>query len=132
MAIPLILFDAALGTERDRARFMLGDTGALLDDAGGQVWLLQDETLDALIETYGFREAVALAADGLVARFAQEPDSYADEGGVKVEWRERIDAWRDLAKRMRVSAVGDVASVIQGGRYESAPSTGPDMSALRL
>lgn len=82
---------------RDRARQLLGDTGE--DPAG--VFLLQDETILALLALFPFSEAVAELAEGLATRFAQQPDEYNDEGGTKVSWKKRVDQWNLLAMTRR-------------------------------
>lgn len=97
-----------------RARYMLGDTGRLKDDAGATVWLLDQEEIDALITTFGFSEGVAQLADGLAVRFAQEPDKYADEGGVEIEWSSRINAWQSLANRLRTGEIASDISIASG------------------
>jgi len=64
-------FDLNLQTARDRARLALYDTGTLLDASGTPVWFFQDETLDQLLELYGYNEGLAQAAEALFMRFAQ-------------------------------------------------------------
>jgi hypothetical protein len=124
-------FDPNLLVPRDRARYALGDTGVLIGPEGNPVWLLQDETLDSLIACNGYNEGLALAADGLVARYAQEPDVYLDASGVRVEWGSRLDAWVALAKRMRAQPETREQVVI-GGRYESGQLRRPDTSGFRF
>lgn len=83
-------------TPKDRARKLLGDTGV-----DGGVFLLTDEEIDSEIATLGFNEAVAQLAMGLASRFAQYPDKTDTPGGSTVEWRERIQQWKDLAAMIR-------------------------------
>lgn len=111
------------GSELFRARFALGDT----DVANA---LLQDEEIEAQIAMYGYAEGVALCCDGLVTRFAQDPDEASDEGGVKVVWRERIAAWKDLAKRLRAGQVQTEEPVAKGAAM-SGVLTAPDMTDYR-
>lgn len=113
-------FDSSLPTLRDRARLALGDTGLLRDDAGDPVWLMQDETLDALLEQ-GYEPGVAEAADALVSQFAQLPTKIGEDEGLNQEWSERIRAWRDLAARMRLarptgSTGSSIGGLVAGGR----------------
>lgn len=109
---------------RDRARFLLGDTDT-------SQALLQDEEIDALLATFAFKEAVAQCCDHLVSRFAQRPDDYQDEGGVKVKWTERVKAWQGLAKRLRSGDVQTEASVPTG--FSAVGNiTAPDTSELKF
>lgn len=110
----------AIGSSsKDRARHLLGDTGILKDEAGSAVWLMSDEEIAALIATFGFNEGVAQCADGLSVRFAQSPDSYKDEAGVEVSWGERIDAWQNLAARLRSGTIQQ-----ESARTYRAPQAG--------
>lgn len=80
-----------------RARYELGDTNpdkALLDDA----------EINGLITYHGYSAGVAKLADGLAAKYAQEPDEYEDEGGVKVKWSYKVKVWQETAKRLRAEA----------------------------
>ncbi len=86
-----------LSLDRDRARFLLGDT----DTATA---LLQDESIDAMLGLYDFNEAVAQMAMGLATQFAQEPDKLDQDGGLVQTWTERVAAWHALAKDMRSKA----------------------------
>ena len=98
-------FSPTLTNPIDRARYALGDTGNL-DANGSPVWLIAQDTLQALLDANGYAEGVAEAADGLVARFSQDPDLYRQESGLQVEWKNRLQAWRDLATRMRTTKPG--------------------------
>jgi hypothetical protein len=116
-------WDASLASPRDRARLALGDTGLLKDGAGQAIWLLQNETLDALLAG-GYNEGVALAAEALIAQFSQLPDRLEEQEGLIQEWGERIAAWRDLAARMR-SGMRAGQSLTVGGRTASASRPAP-------
>lgn len=97
-------FNPALPTQLDRARFALGDKHN--NSVAGEVAepLLQDETIQAMIDRFGYREGVAQLADGLVAEYAQMPDSITDDT-TKMQWSSRLDAWRELASSMRSGVV---------------------------
>ena len=127
-------YSPALGTDRDRARFIVGDTGELLDSSGEQVWLLQDETIEALLSQFGYAEGVAQICEALISRFAQEPDQYEEEGGIQVRWSERIKAWKELARRMRDKGdASEEASGTRGAAYQLGQSTAPaGLSDFRL
>ena len=97
-----------------RARLQLGDTGRLKDDAGATVWMLEQDEIDAMVVTFGYSEGVAVLADSLAVRFAQEPDRYTDESGVAVVWTQRIKEWSDLADKLRSGDVSVDVSVPSG------------------
>lgn len=84
-----------------KARYMIGDTGRLLDKNNEVIWLLSDDEVTAAISG-GFNEGVATLCDGLINRFAQEPDRYEDEANVKLEWVNRLKGWESLARRLRL------------------------------
>jgi hypothetical protein len=86
-------YDPTLPTDKDTARFWLGDTGT--------IELLSDAQYDAVITLYGLEPGTAFLADGLVAQFAQLATSVSLPSGLSVTWAERIRAWRDLAIRLR-------------------------------
>lgn len=111
-------YDPAVLTAKDRARLILGDTGALRDSSGGVVWLIPDETIQSRIDGLGFQPGLAELADSLATRFSQEPDEYEDESGVRVRWNERIEEWRRIAAAARKGTVGGFGRP-QKGRYRS-------------
>lgn len=113
-----------------QARFQLGDKGQLRDEAGDQVWLLQDEEIQSNLELFGYNEGVARVADALAVQYAQEPSEYQDEGGVKVKWADRIQTWRSLAALLRTPSAATATPT--GGGYLSRPSLGPYMGGFRL
>lgn len=87
-------FNPALTTNRDHIRLALGDT----DTAAP---LVDDATIDAMLARFGYLEVLAQLAGSLVTQFGQRPDEYGESGGVKMTWKERIQAWRDLASAAR-------------------------------
>lgn len=89
-------FDPGLGTARDRARFAVGDT----DNTAP---LEPDTTYDAAIALYGEEVGTATIAEGLAARYGQEPDSFSSDG-TSISWRSRVTTWLALAKRLREQA----------------------------
>lgn len=105
-----------------RARFQLGDTDSARP-------LLQDAEITGMIAVYGDAEGVAQLADGLVSKYAQEPDEYEDEGGVKVKWSYKVKIWQDLAKRLRAGEAK--VDPEQFSAYAIAPLSGPDVSGVR-
>lgn len=107
-------FDSTLPTPRDRARLALGDTGFLKDEAGDQIWLLPNETLDALLDQ-GYEIGVADAAEALVSQFAQLPTKLGEDEGLNQEWGERIAAWKALASRMRSARPTNTPQATVGG-----------------
>lgn len=95
-------------TTPDLARELLGDNATTpgtttipAEDA-----LLSDEHIAAILsERGGLALAVAWLADELVTRYAQEPGSVTLPNGLSVTWRERVDAWTQLAARMRAQGI---------------------------
>ena len=81
------------------ARRALGDTS---NDAALE--LLTDAEIEALIDADGYNLALALLADGLSVRFAQEPGSVSLPSGLSVTWRDRVEEWRLIATRYRALA----------------------------
>lgn len=112
-----------------RARFALGDKGQMTDDAGSVIWHLSDEEINSLIAQYGYAEGVAQLAEGLAVQFAQEPDQYDDEGGVKVRWGDRIKAWLELARSLRQGASRDNSKI--DSRQLLGTLSQPDVSGIR-
>jgi hypothetical protein len=114
---------------KDRARFTLADVGALTDDAGAAVWLLQDEEIQAYVDMYGFAEGVAQCAERLAALAAQEPTKFKDETGLEVDWGKRWESWMETARKLRsgvASVKGALGSTVASGRV-----VGPDMTGVR-
>jgi hypothetical protein len=105
-----------------RARFQLGDT----DHTNP---LVDDDEINALITVYGYAEGVAQVADGLVSKFAQEPDEYEDEGGVKVKWGQKIKVWQDLARRLRDGIAKVDPSIVRSPMIGTL--TSPDLTGMR-
>lgn len=86
-------YDLNLPTEKDHIRYALGD----IDPENP---LLQDETILAKLQAFGYGEALAQLAEGLASQFAQEPDSFTSDG-MRISWTERVANWRALAKSAR-------------------------------
>lgn len=86
-------FDPSLAEPRDVSRFWLGDWG--------EVELLTDDQYDASLSAYGLEPGTAFLADGLAAKYAQQPDRVTLPSGLSVAWSERVKAWAALALRLR-------------------------------
>lgn len=112
-------FDARLPTAKDRLRFALGDTDVTQPAA-------QDETYVAVLALHAADEQLAAIqmADSLILRYAQQPDVVDVDGAIKVSWRDRLPAWRELAARLRAitGAPGATATYIQGGNLTTVGS----------
>jgi hypothetical protein len=93
-------FDEELPSDLDRARFELGDTTVESEEDA----LLSDEAIAAVIAWKGYTAGVAYLAEGLIARFGQEPDSVRLPSGLSVSFRDRIAVWTRLANRKAASA----------------------------
>lgn len=90
-------YDDTLPTDLDKARALLGDTSS--------TELLTDDHIEAVLALYPFNSAVAFMAEGLAARFAQNPSSVALPSGLSVSWSERVKYWKGLAEQMRSGGV---------------------------
>ena len=126
-------YDADLiGTsELFRARYLLGDTGALKDAAGTAVYYLSDAAITGMIAAMGYQEGVAQLADGLITRAGMEPTEYEDDAGLKFKMSDRIPSWERLASKMRGGTIAPgVTPVVVTGPL-SGISTGPDMTNWR-
>ncbi len=98
-------------TDKDRARELLGDnavtpgTSAIPDEDA----LLSNEHINQILADRGsLALGTAWLADELVTRFAQEPGT-VNIGGISVSWRERVEAWAALAKRLREEGIAPAA-----------------------
>ena len=107
-------FNVSLTSDRDYARLLLGDTDVPTNA------LHQDETYDKCMTDLGFNLGVALLADSLVTRFAQEPEEYEQaESGASIKLRERLKAWKEIASKLRSGEIdlgklkGDTAYIVR-------------------
>lgn len=96
-------YDPGLSTATDRIRFAVQD----IDDAAP---LLATATYTALLARYTATDAATAedratvaAAEALLVKFAQSPDSVEVTGAVKVAWKYRLEAWRELANGLRLA-----------------------------
>jgi hypothetical protein len=99
-------FDEELPSDLDRARFELGDTTVEPEEDA----LLSDEAIAAVIAWKGYTAGVAYLAEGLIARFGQEPDSVRLPSGLAVSFRDRIAVWTRLANRKAASVSASSSS----------------------
>jgi hypothetical protein len=93
-------YSASSTTDRNTARFLLGDTS---NDVATE--LLTDAQIDAVITLHGYNGGVAYLAEGLAARFAQKVSSVSLPGGLSAAWSERVKYWTRLAEQMRAGGV---------------------------
>lgn len=93
-------YSASSTTDRNTARFLLGDTS---NDVATE--LLTDAQIDAMLTLYGYNPGVAFLAEGLAARFAQQVSSVSLPGGLSAAWSERVRYWKGLAEQMRSGGV---------------------------
>lgn len=103
----------------------------LLGDTDTINYLLRDVTIDAMISQFGYREGVAQLATSLAVSKAQDPSSYKADGGVEVQWSERVAMWRALAKDMRTTIEPPSSPVVRSGSA-GASLRNPDTSKLRF
>jgi hypothetical protein len=95
-------FDWGLGRALDRLRFAVGDTEVA--EA-----LLPDESYEAALAMYDGdeRRATLVLAEGLIARYAREPEKVVvEDSRVEVSWKERLAGWTALVARLRAELSG--------------------------
>lgn len=104
-------YGSGLSTALDRIRFALGDTDETLA-------MLPDETILGALGVNGSdeRRATISLAEGLMARYAREPDDVKTEGRA-ISWKDRLAAWRSLVARLR-SELGTAGGLMQVHRAQ--------------
>ena len=117
-------YGSGLSTALDRIRFALGDTDETLA-------MLPDETILGALDVNGSdeRRATISLAEGLMARYAREPDDVTTEGRA-ISWRDRLAAWRSLVGRLR-SELGTAGGLMQVHRAQRVPVNMPEYYAGR-
>jgi hypothetical protein len=87
-----------LPTDRDRARYLLGDTDVDPEENA----LRTNEHYNAVLAAEAtFEAAVILIANSLIAEFAQEPDTIRLVNGLSISFKERIKAWERLVTQLQ-------------------------------
>lgn len=122
--------NASVANSVDRARRLLADTGSILDASGVALWEYTDEEIAGWIQVDGFAEGVAKLADSLATKFSREPSSYADDGGLRVEFKERIAQLSKLAKELRGAVITN-SPVPSGGNFIGGVLPNPSTAGLR-
>jgi hypothetical protein len=122
--------NASVANSVDRARRLLADTGELLSEGGIVVFEFTDEEIAGWIEVDGFAEGVAKLAGSLAIKFSREPSSYADDGGLRVEFKERIAQLNKLAKDLRAQVVTNTPAP-EGGVFVGGTLLNPSTAGLR-
>jgi hypothetical protein len=113
-------YDETLPTDRDRARYLLGDT-AVDPEADA---LRTDEHYDAVLaDEPTFEAAVILIANSLITEFAQEPDSIRLVNGLSISFKERIDAWDRLVTQMQATQTAAAAAATQRAASSDSVAT---------
>jgi hypothetical protein len=97
-------YDDTLPTDKDYVRFVLGDTET--------AELLTDAQILAVLATMTRNSTIAFLAQGLAARYAQNPDRVTLPSGLSVAWSERVKYWRDLAASGGTLGSGGAFSVM--------------------
>jgi hypothetical protein len=88
------------GTDRDRVRFMVGDTVNLNH-------LVENEEIDDILSIQPVLSyAAASTADAIAAHFAREAD--LSIGATSISLSQKAEAYRKLADRLRKSGAGDI------------------------
>jgi hypothetical protein len=88
-------YDGASGSDKDSARRLLGDVGAVLAN-GLPVFFFSDETISGVLAREGFNAGLVSLARGLRSQFAMQPSELQDASGFRVKWNERISALDSL------------------------------------
>jgi hypothetical protein len=103
-------YNEALPTDRDRARYLLGDTAVEPEEDA----LRTDEHYNAVLASEpSFEAAVILIANGLIAEFGQEPDSIRLVSGLTISFKERVKAWERLVKQLQTTVATAAAAATQ-------------------
>ena len=97
-------FDPVLATYKDWVRLATQDTDP-------QCPMLQDETINALIQTLGYSRALASACTAIISMYAQQPDFYQQHFSQEFQWRERIPALKALRERAEAGLEPDPFSM---------------------
>jgi hypothetical protein len=111
----MFTYDVVHAEARDRIRFALGDTDSTEP-------MLQDETIEAVLEQYGNDEdrTIAHLAGGLVSRYSRMPDTIRKDDGTEVRWKDRLTAWRSLAgQTTAATASGGGMMTRRATRYDT-------------
>jgi len=94
-------YDQTLSTLKDHVRLALGDVPSNQVSGAVDDPLLQDETIAAKLDAFGYCEALAQLAEGLITLIGQRPSSYDETGGLSLGWSERINSWRNIVEAAR-------------------------------
>ena len=115
-------YGSGLSTALDRIRFALGDTDVTLV-------MLSDAMIQGALDVNGSdeRRATITLAEGLMARYAREPDDVTTEG-LKISWKDRLAAWRSLVARLR-SELGTPGGLMQVHRAQRVAADMPEYYA---
>jgi hypothetical protein len=90
-----------IGTKgKDKARFLIGDTGQNLDESNNPIWLLSDEEITPLIAV-NFDLGICELCEGLISRFSAEPTKFEDGTQARFEWANKLKGWERLASSRR-------------------------------
>jgi hypothetical protein len=99
-------YDASDTSELNAARRALGD---ITEDE-----LLTDDEIEIVISEQGYNLGVAILAEGLAARYAQEPSSVSLPSGLSVSWAKRVEYWLERAAYYRTLAVRETSVATAG------------------
>ncbi len=103
-------YDENIPTERDRARYLLGDIAVDPEEDA----LRTDEHYESVLAGEPtFEAAVIFIANGLIAEFGQEPDTIRLVSGLSISFKERIDAWDRLVKQLQAQQTAAAAAATQ-------------------
>jgi hypothetical protein len=112
----MFTFNPELTTYRDWVRVLTQDTD-------GANPLLQDETINALVNTLGYAPAIAQICDILIAQYGNEPDYLRQRGGMEFRFDSRVGVWQELAGKARAGLLTDPFSATQSPRGAAIQQT---------
>lgn len=106
---PTYTYDIALATDKDRVRFIIGDTGTTPDDNTTVEWLLANEEIAYLLTTStNIYDVAARALDIIAFRFSRQADRQIGEFSESLS--KRAEAYRAAAEELREQyGAGDAA-----------------------
>jgi hypothetical protein len=104
-------YDPSHPTDKDKARFALGDTSNI-----PATELLSDTTINAELGARGYAAGVAFLARGLATRFARKAGSVTLPNGLSMSWPKRVERWQTLAKEMDAQAAHESVPRAATGR----------------
>jgi hypothetical protein len=96
----MLSYNYTLPTYKDFVRFLIDDT----DPSNA---ILHDEEITALLNTVGYRQAIAFICERLVIRYGNQPSFFQEHYGIEVQWKSKVKVWEDLRDEARSGFLPD-------------------------